>query len=80
MYAIRSYYVKAAIDRHADCSEHHRIKIETPTDLVLYGNHKELAQVFRQLVANACRFSPQGGEILLNAHAAEGAVERNNFV
>lgn len=67
----------AAVDKHPDRSERHRITIEAADDLVLYGNHKELVQAFRELVANACRFSPQGGEILLSARAAESAAEIN---
>ena len=67
--------LRAAIDRHPDRSERHRITIETTDDLTLYGNYKELVQAFRQLVANACRFSPQGGEILLGGRAVGDTAE-----
>jgi len=65
----------AAVDQNPDCSERHRITIEATDDLVLYGNYKELVQAFRQLVANACRFSTQGGEILLDARAVGDTAE-----
>ena len=55
----------AASDRQHDCSKRHLIEVDVPEELVLYGNHKELTQAFRQLVANACRFSPEGGRVLL---------------
>ena len=58
-----------ASERPPDCTERHRIEIDAPEELFLYGNRQELVQAFRQLVANACRFSPQGGQIRLSAKA-----------
>jgi hypothetical protein len=63
-----------ASDRHPDCSDRHRIEIDAPVDLMLYGNRRELVQAFRQLVANACRFSPQGGDITLRARGDRDSV------
>jgi len=65
----------AAIDRNHDCTRFHQIEIDAPEELVLYGNHKELIQAFRQLVANACRFSPKGGQVLLRGRQAGKMAE-----
>ncbi len=65
----------AAAEQHPDCCEQHRISIEAPAELLLYGNRKELVQALRQLVANACRFSPQGGEIRLSARSSGDVAE-----
>lgn len=46
-----------------DCREHHQININCQTDSQIYGNRKELSQVTTQLLENACRYSPEGGEI-----------------
>ncbi len=42
--------------------------------LVVRGMEGRLAQIFRNLIANAVSFSPPGGVITLGAHAADGAV------
>ncbi len=49
-----------------DCTKQHTLEIQCPADLQIYGNRKELRQVVTQLLSNACRFSPEGGEILVN--------------
>lgn len=50
-----------------DCKSHHTIKIDCPTNSSVYGNRKELIQVITQLLSNACRYSPDGGDIALKA-------------
>jgi PAS domain-containing protein len=55
------------IGRVHECAEHHAIHINCPADLQVFGNRQELRQVFRKLLSNACRFSPQGGAINLEA-------------
>ena len=46
-----------------ECSARHHLVIDCPGELLVYGNRRELQEVFRQLLGNACRFSPQGGAI-----------------
>jgi signal transduction histidine kinase len=58
-----------------DCTDKHSLRTECPKGLTVYGNHRELAQVFRQLTANACRFSPGGGTILLQGTEYEDHVQ-----
>lgn len=48
-----------------ECTERHALAIACPERLEIFGNRRELKQVFGQMVANACRFSPDGGEITL---------------
>ncbi|NIQ08464.1 MAG: PAS domain-containing sensor histidine kinase, partial [Gammaproteobacteria bacterium] len=41
----------------------HKIEIECPENIEVFGNRKELVQVFKQLFENACLYSPEGGDI-----------------
>lgn len=50
-----------------DCKEHHVMQVTCQTDSEVYGNRKELSHVVNQLLENACRYSPQGGDISLTA-------------
>ena len=52
-----------------DCKTHHLIQIECQADTQVYGNRQELTQVITQLLENACRYSPKGGEISLTAQS-----------
>lgn len=67
--------LRQAVTGNQECSGKHDLRIECPEELAVIGNRRELSQVFRQLAANACRFSPQGGTILLQG-MAEGAHAR----
>ena len=51
-----------------DCSHKHPITIHCPADLYIFGNEKELRQVVIQILSNACRFSPEGGEVTVDAY------------
>lgn len=52
----------------------HRILLDIEPQLGLSGNRNELRSAFSNLVVNAIRYTPAGGEILLRWHAdAEGA-------
>lgn len=57
--------LKKAQARCRDCREDHDIQVECDADLQLYGNRQELTQVITQLLENACRYSPDGGEVSL---------------
>jgi signal transduction histidine kinase len=52
-----------------DCKEHHIVQVLCQTDSNVYGNRKELCHVVKQLLENACRYSPQGGDIYLTAQS-----------
>jgi signal transduction histidine kinase len=67
--------LERASSSNSECTGRHRLSIDCDQKLTVYGNRRELEQVFRQLAANACRFSPEGGEILLQGRAAGNSVE-----
>jgi signal transduction histidine kinase len=58
-----------------DCDGRHAMAIDCPGELEVFGNRRELTQVFRQLFDNACRFSPAGGTVAVQAGAADGNVQ-----
>lgn len=58
-----------------ECSSLHALDIDCPEELTVIGNRRELLQVFKQLAANACRFSPNGGRIELLGRADGDHVE-----
>ena len=45
--------------------QHHRISLETDTGLRLTGNEEELRSAFSNLINNAVRYTPAGGQISL---------------
>jgi two-component system, OmpR family, phosphate regulon sensor histidine kinase PhoR len=46
-------------------NEHHRLKLEINSEAGLNGSADELHSAFANLVTNAIRYTPQGGEIVL---------------
>jgi signal transduction histidine kinase len=67
--------LEQAASGSSDCTSCHHLTVDCDDDLAVYGNRRELLQVFRQLAANACRFSPQGGAILLQGRSAGSLIE-----
>lgn len=50
-----------------DCAARHKVTIHCPDGLQVFGNPRELGQVVAKLLSNACRFSPEGGPVKLEA-------------
>ncbi|MBI2311484.1 MAG: phosphate regulon sensor histidine kinase PhoR [Betaproteobacteria bacterium] len=50
----------------------HRLRLEPATDHWLLGSADELRSAFSNLVSNAIRYTPEGGEIVLSWEAREG--------
>jgi len=72
--AVRWLLEQAAVSNR-ECGGKHTLSIDCPEALTVIGNRRELLQVFRQLAANACRFSPDGGQIELQGRAGAQSVE-----
>lgn len=70
--------VRTALEQAAgsirDRSARHGLAIDCPAELLVFGNRRELQQVFQQLLGNACRFSPQGGSIAIQGRADGDSV------
>ncbi|MCM2265744.1 MAG: PAS domain-containing sensor histidine kinase, partial [Desulfuromonadales bacterium] len=72
--AVRGLLEQAAASNR-ECTDKHTLSIDCPGDLMVFGNRRELNQVFRQLAANACRFSPEGGTVTLQGRDNEVDVQ-----
>lgn len=70
--------VRTALEQAAgsarECSARHGLVIDCPAELLVFGNRRELQQVFQQLLGNACRFSPQGGNVAIQGLADGDSV------
>lgn len=52
--------------------ERHRLRLNVESDCGLFGNVEELHSAFGNLVSNAIRYTPQGGEIALRWFERDG--------
>ncbi|MDP5055733.1 MAG: phosphate regulon sensor histidine kinase PhoR [Marinomonas hwangdonensis] len=46
-------------------TDKHKVTLDIPSDARLYGSYKELYSAFSNLVVNAVKYSPDGGDILI---------------
>ncbi|MBK7859069.1 MAG: response regulator [Archangiaceae bacterium] len=58
---------KEVHERVSGCSERHVFRCEVPSGLELYADRGRLDQVLTNLLANAVRYSPEGGEVVIGA-------------
>lgn len=59
----------------AGVSERHRITLRCPPDLsLLCGDDQQLGQVFNNLVSNAVKYSPEGGDVTVAARREGDSV------
>lgn len=63
--------LRTSMEANRDGRPHHEIVLDVLDRLKVYGNRKELVQVFTQLLSNACRYSPQGGQIRLSGYSGD---------
>lgn len=66
---------RLAADARALSAARHRIGTQVSARLDLLGSEKELASAFGNLVSNAIRYTPEGGQVTLRWHPMpEGAA------
>ena len=51
-----------------------RVTVDIPKDLVVFADRNRLHDVYMNLISNAFKFSPQGGEIRISARTHDGKV------
>jgi len=66
--------LRTTCERLQALSTEHRLRLETPETLPMRGDPGRIEQVVTNLVANAIRYSPQGGAVELRAWSEEGNV------
>jgi signal transduction histidine kinase len=68
--------LQEAVERARASSEHHTINVDLDsTGPVAHCDADRVAQIIANLLTNAVKYSPDGGEILLSSRARDGFVE-----
>jgi two-component system sensor histidine kinase/response regulator len=68
--------LEEAVERARASSEHHAINVNLdPTRPMTHCDSDRVAQIIANLLTNAIKYSPDGGEILVSSRAIEGFVE-----
>lgn len=52
----------------------HRLHLEVPPELWVYGDPTRLGQVFANLLSNAAKYTPRGGDVAVSARAVDDRV------
>ena len=68
--------VQEAVERARASTEHHAINVDLDSmEPVAHCDADRVAQIIANLLTNAVKYSPDGGEILVSSHTREGFVE-----
>lgn len=63
-----------ALERARLLSEKHQFRLEWPEDVEVLADSRRILQVLQNLLKNAVKYSPEGGEILVTGLAREGCL------
>ncbi|HEY4914524.1 MAG TPA: PAS domain-containing sensor histidine kinase [Candidatus Dormibacteraeota bacterium] len=68
--------LEEAVERARASSEHHVFELKLdPAHPVTQCDPDRVAQIVANLLTNAVKYSPDGGEVVVSSHASEGFVE-----
>jgi two-component system phosphate regulon sensor histidine kinase PhoR len=70
--AVRPLCDRLLEEAHALSGERHQIVVEISSEAALYGSEAELRSAFSNLVSNAIRYSPEGGDIRISWRVEDG--------
>jgi two-component system, OmpR family, phosphate regulon sensor histidine kinase PhoR len=68
--AVAALLEKLAIEARELATSQHHIRVEADADLMIYGVESELHSAFANLIENAVRYSPEGGDISIRWFAS----------
>lgn len=67
--------LKEAVDLFRSASKRHRLHLDCPAELPdIQGDAEQLHRVFLNLISNAIKYSPDGGEVAVSASRAQDEV------
>jgi signal transduction histidine kinase len=69
-----SVLVRRSVQRARSLSAHHRLQVDVPRELVIIADAGRLEQVLENLLANAIKYSPDGGRVEVKAEHEAGRV------
>lgn len=64
-----------ALESCRDCKDRHEVRFGGDTVAEVLGNRKEMTQVIRHLLSNACRYSPEGGIVELTVETKPHEIQ-----
>jgi two-component system phosphate regulon sensor histidine kinase PhoR len=70
--------VRDTVDRYVQATREegrHRFVVDTPPQLMLTADQSRVEQMLMNLIGNAVKYSPRGGEVQIRLHRLDGSAE-----